>query len=106
MPIRWCTGSYLGSNNFVNARAIAVDAGTNAYVIGETEATDLDIAGAVQVNFSGDAASDVFILKFNGAQRLTRYGYDGLQRLTTAAESAGTTFTMATTTPATAPVYS
>jgi YD repeat-containing protein len=70
-----------------------LDAGNNAYVTGETEATNLGIAGAVQVNFSGDPASDAFVLKVNAAQRLTRYGYDGLQRLIGANERPGSVYT-------------
>lgn len=38
--------TYLGGNDWVDARAVAVDAGGNAYVTGDTKATDLGIAGA------------------------------------------------------------
>jgi len=64
-------------------------------VTGETEATDLGIAGAAQFNFSGGGSppTDVFVLKVNAAQRLTRYGYDGLQRLIGANERPGSVYT-------------
>jgi YD repeat-containing protein len=72
-----------------------VDASGNAYVTGDTQATDLGTAGAAQVSFSGggDPASDAFVLKVNGAQRLLRYGYDGLGRLIGANVRPGSVYT-------------
>src|SRR5262249_51508011 len=63
-------------------------------VTGDTRASDLGTAGAAQINYSGGGPqSDVFVLKINAAQRLTRYTHDGLQRLIGPNEHPGSGYT-------------
>jgi len=55
--------TYLGGANHDYGRAIAVDVAGNAYVTGDTDATDFPAAGAFDTTHNG--SSDVFLSKLN-----------------------------------------
>jgi Beta-propeller repeat len=64
--------TYLGGTEYDSPRGIAVDAGGNAYVIGETLSTDFPTtAGAFRRTYSGNY--DIFVTKLNAAGSALSY---------------------------------
>jgi len=67
-PVVLSYSTYLGGNAGDFGAAIAVDAGGNAYVTGNTSSTDFPTtAGAFQVSFGGNINGDAFVAKLNPA---------------------------------------
>jgi hypothetical protein len=65
-PVVLSYSTYLGGNGGDLGAAIAVDAGGNAYVTGNTTSTDFPTtAGAFQVSFGGGINGDAFVTKLN-----------------------------------------
>jgi uncharacterized repeat protein (TIGR01451 family) len=68
--------TFLGGNALDISSAIAVDAGGNAYIIGETQSTDFPTVAALQPNKS--SGRDVFVTKLNPAGAALLYStYQG-----------------------------
>ncbi|MGL5346768.1 MAG: SBBP repeat-containing protein [Peptostreptococcaceae bacterium] len=55
--------TYLGGNNSVTARDIAIDTNKNAYITGYTDSTNFPVRNAYQSTLQG--ATDAFIIKLN-----------------------------------------
>ena len=67
--------TYLGGTGVDSANAIAVDAGSNAYVVGQTFSSDLPVANAFQATYGGDY--DAFAGELSAAGALVWLSYLG-----------------------------
>ena len=61
--------TYFGGGGWDQGTSIAVDAGGNAYVAGDTQSADLPVLGAAQSSFGGQ--TDAFVSKFTTAGALS-----------------------------------
>lgn len=69
--------SYLGGNGFDEGLSIAVDALGNAYVVGDTQSTNLPTPGGLQPTFGGGTppnAGDGFLAKISSDGKTLVYG--------------------------------
>ena len=67
--------TFLGGTGIDTANAIAVDAGGNAYVAGQTFSADLPVTGAFQTTYGGDY--DAFVAKVSPTDSLIFLSYLG-----------------------------
>ena len=67
--------TYLGGTGMDTANAIAVDAGGNAYVVGQTFSSDLPVTGAFQAAYGGDY--DAFAARLSPLGALVWLSYLG-----------------------------
>jgi len=67
--------TYLGGTGMDTGNAIAVDANSNAYVVGQTFSSDLPVAGAFQATYGGDY--DAFAAELSAAGSLVWLSYLG-----------------------------
>jgi hypothetical protein len=73
--------THLGGNDVTVADAVAVDAQGNAYVVGQTAASNFPVVGGFQKRYGGGRASltpgDAFIARLDGSGRIRYSSYLG-----------------------------
>jgi uncharacterized repeat protein (TIGR01451 family) len=59
--------TFLGGSGTDQANGVAVDAGGNAYIVGQTFSTNFPVANAIQGTLSANNSTDAFVVKLNPA---------------------------------------